>query len=126
MRKRSGVKMAVDVQRVVSFFLHGEAARTVDWKPATDIYRTSNGWLVKMELAGVKREDVNISLRGRTLLVRGRRRDCALEEGAQQLHMEIAYDLFERSVELPAELHRVTIETSLQDGMLLIRITPEG
>ena len=80
---------------------------------------------MRLELAGVRVSDLNISLRGRTLVVRGRRRDCTLEEGCQQLHMEIAYDRFERSIEMPSELERVSIETDFRDGMLLIRINRE-
>ncbi|MFL5331043.1 MAG: Hsp20/alpha crystallin family protein [Gemmataceae bacterium] len=117
--------MAVDVRRFVSLFLHGESARA-DWSPATDIYRTPSGWLVKMELAGVRAEDLNISVRGRSIVVRGRRRDRCLAEGCQQLHMEITYDRFERSIELPADLQHVSIETSIIDGMLLIAIHREA
>ena len=118
--------MPVDVRRFVSLFLQGEGQRTAEWTPPTDIYRTPTGWLVKMELAGIRAEDLQIALRGRTLIVRGRRRDdCTVEKGCQQLHMEIAYDQFERSINLPSELQRVSIETSVDNGMLLIRINRE-
>ena len=119
--------MAVDSIRFVSLFLQGtERAKEVGWQPPTDIYRTSEGWLVKLELAGVAPEDVALNLRGRTLVVRGRRRDCCMGEVCQQLHMEIAYSRFERSIQLPADLSRVSIQTTFRDGMLLIRLDREA
>lgn len=119
--------MAVDSIRFVSLFLQQAAkAREATWQPATDIYRIPDGWLVKIELAGVKLEDVGMALRGRTLIVRGRRRDCSMGLDCKQLHMEIAYAPFERSIELPADLTSVAIESEFSDGMLMIRLRREA
>jgi HSP20 family molecular chaperone IbpA len=51
------------------------------WRPAADIYHTREGWLVKLELAGVREDDIQITVSGRTLTVRGRRRDSIVTEG---------------------------------------------
>jgi len=118
--------MAQDSIRFVSFFLSPEAEREPDWRPPTDVYRTPDGLLVKFELAGVEPEDIELTYRGRTLRVRGRRRDCCLEPGCRQLHMEIAYSRFERQVELPADLDAAQIATDFRHGMLLVRVRREG
>jgi HSP20 family protein len=119
--------MAVDAMRFVSFFMQQvEAGQKTDWRPATDIYRVPGGWLVKMELAGVEPADVNLTLRGRTLVVRGRRRDCCQEADCRQLHMEISYSAFEREIELPADWNRVGLETNFRNGMLHIHLRKEA
>src|SRR5919205_684335 len=49
-------------RQVAAFFLAGEdAGREAVWRPRADVYRTPDGWLVKLELAGVRPdEDVTI------------------------------------------------------------------
>ncbi|HEX4590918.1 MAG TPA: Hsp20/alpha crystallin family protein, partial [Gemmataceae bacterium] len=122
----TGGAMARDVVRLVSLFYTAGAEQAVDWRPATDVYRVPEGWLVKFELAGVRPEDVELTARGAALRVRGRRRDLCLEPGCRQLHMEIAYSRFERQVELPGDLQKAKIDTEFRDGMLLVRIQREA
>ena len=120
--------MARDSVRFVSLFLSatGNAAETeADWRPATDVYRTPDGWLVKFELAGVEPEDIELTALGRVLRVRGRRRDCCLSEGCRQVRMEIAYNRFERQVELPENLESARIDTEFRHGMLLVSVRRE-
>jgi HSP20 family protein len=90
------------------------------WHPAADVYQTRRGWLVKLDLAGVRPEDVIVEVRGRQLRVRGTRRDCTVEEGCQYYQMEIAYSTFERTLELPCALDSANVSTDYRDGMLLI------
>jgi HSP20 family protein len=96
------------------------------WRPAADIYRTSEGWLVKLELAGVSQDDIQVSVCGRTLTVRGRRRDSLISEGGEHLLLEISYSEFERQIELPCDLERCELRTEWHDGMLLLRIRPRN
>lgn len=118
--------MAVDAKRIISLFLqNAERNRAVTWQPAADIYRLPTGWLVKLELAGVQPDDVQLILRGHTLVIAGRRRDNCLDDACRQLKMEIEYGRFEREIELPPDWHRATLETSFDQGMLLIRILRE-
>lgn len=117
--------MARDVVQFVSLFYSAEVEQTPDWRPATDVYRIPTGWLVKYELAGVAPEDIELTIRGRALRIRGRRRDCCLHPESRQLHMEIAYSRFERQVELPGDLTKAHIETEFSNGMLLVRIHRE-
>src|SRR5262249_20774510 len=95
------------------------------WRPAADIYQSRQGYLVKLDLAGVRPEDVEVSFRGSQLTVRGVRRDCTAHEGCQYYRLEIAYSRFERTLELPCRLDRARITTEYRDGMLLVQITPD-
>jgi HSP20 family protein len=117
--------MAVDAVRFVSLFLQQAEHAKPSWQPAADLYRLPTGWLVKLELAGVHPDDVQLTLHGRTLVVSGRRRDHCLEDGCRQSRMEIQYGRFEREIELPGDWTHATIETHFEHGMMLIRILRE-
>ncbi|REK09858.1 MAG: Hsp20/alpha crystallin family protein [Planctomycetota bacterium] len=93
------------------------------WKPAVDVYRTAHGWLLKYELAGVSPSDVQVLLAGRTITVRGLRRDMRIEETHESYCMEISYNQFERSLELPCEMATMHAATQYRDGMLFVRLT---
>src|SRR5438128_10525384 len=95
-----------------------ELVRHAAWHPPADVYRTADGWLVKLDLAGVRPEDIGISTRGSRLIVRGSRRDCTVQEGCRHYRMEINYSQFERGIELPCDLDRTDIRTDYRDGML--------
>lgn len=103
-----------------------EACRDSPWCPAVDVYRTRHGWLVKVDLAGVRVEDIELQRRGPRLTIRGSRRDCVHEEGCSYYRMEIAYSRFERSLELPCDLERADMGVEYHDGMLLVSIAPAG
>jgi HSP20 family protein len=115
--------MARDAFRFLPLFLPaGTVARQADWQPSADVYRTRTGWLLKFDLAGVRPEDIELHVSGRSLTVRGLRRDCLLEEGCHHYRMEIAYSRFERTVEIAGDLDSAQIRTEHRDGMLIIRI----
>ncbi len=90
--------------------------------PATDVSRTATGWLVKMELAGVRPDDVSIDIDGRTLRISGARRDYTCDEVIEHHNMEIAYQRFFRSVELQHPVDASQISLDFRDGMLLLRV----
>jgi HSP20 family protein len=96
------------------------------WQPATDIYRTARGWLLKFELAGVTRDDVAIEVNGSRLTVHGARRDLMVEECCTYYSLEIAYNRFERTIELPCDLEQAVVEYEFRNGILLVRVTTQG
>ena len=103
-----------------------ELARHAAWHPPADVYRTPDGWLIKLDLAGVRPEDVHLSVSGRHLTVKGMRRDWTVSQECRCYQMEIAYSQFERTLELPGISESVEIATSYLDGMLTVRIVTEG
>lgn len=97
------------------------------WRPAVDVYHFAQGWLVKIDLAGVLPQDVQVSLEGRRLRVSGVRRDLSIFEGLRAHSLEIAYNRFERSIELPCDLEQnVHTQFDYRDGMFLLRILTEA
>lgn len=109
-----------EIRRLLAAGLRPEPSTR--WCPAADVYRTHGGWLVKVELAGVARNDVGVATQGNTLIVRGKRRDTQLTEGGEQFRLEISYSEFERRIPLPCDLTRAHLEIELCEGMLLVRV----
>src|SRR5688572_15536313 len=108
----------VRIKRSLFFLPAAQPASEPAWQPPTDIYRTRTGWLVKFDLAGVRPEDVRLTVSDNRLTVSGVRRDCTLEEGCCHYQMEISYSHFERCITLPAALDRAKITLEPRDGML--------
>jgi HSP20 family protein len=104
----------------------GAGAETL-WRPAVDVYRTANGgWLLKFDLAGVRRDDIRVMVEGCRILVSGVRKDYLIEQGCSYYSMEIAYNRFERTVELPCDVESARWTVDYQDGILLVRLESES
>lgn len=119
--------MADDLIRL----MHGlfmPAARTLQeatWHPPADVYQTPDGWLVKFDLAGIRPEDITVSVAGPRLTIKGTRRDECRQQDYHCYRMEIAYSSFERSLDFPCNLERTQLSTEYRQGMLLICIRTE-
>lgn len=96
------------------------------WRPPADVYRTRDGWLVKLELAGVHPDELEIQVSGTQLRVSGVRRDFVIREAEHAHSMEISYNRFERAIEFPERLDPSGMETRYQDGMLLVTLRRNG
>ena len=96
------------------------------WEPSADVYRTRDGWLLKFDLAGVRPEDVTVSVSGRRVTVTGVRRDTIVEEGCSYYAMEISYNRFERSLEMPVNLSSARVTIEARNGLVLVRMVTEG
>jgi HSP20 family protein len=98
------------------------------WEPLVDIFETRDSLKVKVELAGVKPEDIQLELAadGGALTVRGCRRDEELEAAGRTVfhQMEVYMGPFERTLVLPPRLHldREAITASFRDGFLLVTV----
>lgn len=105
------------------FMLHTTLSQaTTVWQPPVDVYRTRNGWVVKLELAGVRLQDIAITVQGPQLRVEGIRRDWMVEADWHYHTLEIAYNRFERTMTLPCDLEHAQITAEYRDGMLLLRV----
>jgi HSP20 family protein len=92
------------------------------WEPAADVCQTDDGWLIKLDLAGVRPEDLSVRVVGRQLCVAGMRLDQMREAGARYYRMEISYNSFRRTIELPHDVDASRITSEFRDGMLLVRL----
>lgn len=83
---------------------------------ALDVYEDGECYVVELALPGVRPEDVEVSVLGNTLTIRGTW--PARVEGRQYLHGERASGRFERTITLPSELNRDRIEARTEHGVL--------
>src|SRR5256714_8566801 len=74
------------------------------WCPAADVYRAHDGWIVKVDLAGIKAEDVEIRISGPLLHISGSRRDRTCGEGISHYQLEITYSRFEKTIQFPRSI----------------------
>jgi HSP20 family protein len=94
------------------------------WVPAADVYELHAGWMIKIELAGVRPQDLTVTLDGDILRVVGRRRDWVAHETRGCRSLEISYERFERSFDLAGVPDGSRILTEYRDGMLLVKVLP--
>ena len=95
------------------------------WIPAADVYRTDDGWIVKVDLAGIRPGDIEITLDGRVLRISGLRRDGICGEGISHYQLEITYSRFEKTIQFPRSIDHSTIERDYRDGLLILRLREE-
>jgi len=100
--------------------VEGIAAST--WAPAVDIYETSEQIVLKADLAGLTREDVDIRVQNTTLTLRGERRFAKDVQEENYLRLERVYGPFERTFTLPATVQADGIRAALKDGVLEVSI----
>lgn len=93
------------------------------WVPTADIFARGRNIVIRVELAGVRREDVDITLSGGVLTVSGERGEELDEQEEVTFYTrERFYGAFRRSMNLPEDVNENQISASFQDGMLEITI----
>ena len=93
------------------------------WIPNTDAWSTEHGIVIKVELAGLRREDLELTMEGNTLHIRGQRSDgCREGSACKFLVMEISYGEFESVIELPDGYDLSQARAAYQNGFLRIDV----
>jgi HSP20 family protein len=92
------------------------------WVPNTDVYLTPEGVVVNVELAGMKREDLQLTVEDSRLRIRGQRPDHCRGGKCRFLIMEINYGPFECTVDLPTGYDPSCAKAVYQNGFLRIDI----
>jgi HSP20 family protein len=119
--------MANSVERYFRL-LHGESRVRPSsrvWNPAADIYRTADGWIVKVDLAGVRPDELEITVAGATLHLAGCRRDTFYGEGVSYQQLEITYSRFERTLQFPCRIEGAAVARDYRDGLLILHLRSE-
>lgn len=93
-------------------------SRTVD--PAVDVRASDTEVILVMDMPGIRQQDLEITLAGQVLTVKGSRRFDRRE--SEQVLLGRAYGTFTRTYTLPESLDQQKLEAELADGVLTIRI----
>ena len=98
------------------------ASPEVAWVPALDIHADKDRYFVSLELPGMKKEDIKISLHEGVLSVSGERKDERVFEDGETYRSERFFGKFERSVKLLASVDSTKIVASYKDGILTVEL----
>lgn len=88
------------------------------WSPALDVYEDADHVTVKVELAGMKKEDFEISLEDGALTVSGKRE--LKEENRESFRSERFFGTFTRTIALPSPVKPDEVKASYEDGILTV------
>lgn len=95
------------------------------WVPNTDVYLAEGGLVIKVELSGMKREDLELTVDGNRLRIAGVRLDGCRANKCNFILMEISYGHFENVIDLPRGYDLSLARAAYQNGFLRIDV-PEG
>jgi HSP20 family protein len=117
-----------DLQREVDsifdqFFGRGEDDETsAVWAPRTDLSETDEAFRIRLDVPGMKKEDITVNLQNNTLTVSGERSSERTEEGEKYVRVERAFGNFHRTFTLPDAVDQENVEASYEDGVLTINV----
>jgi HSP20 family protein len=92
------------------------------WVPALDVQEDKNSFVVRTELAGLKREDIEVSLHENELTVSGERKLEPKQEGVEIHRQERYYGKFQRTLALPTPVAADQIKAQYKDGVLTVTL----
>jgi HSP20 family protein len=107
-----------------SFFGERPLARAWEreWAPSLDVSETKDNFVVKAEVPGIDAKDIDISLTGDVLTIKGEKKQ-EKEEKEEDYHLiERSYGAFSRSIRLPAEVESTKIKASYKNGILRVTL----
>ena len=92
------------------------------WTPALDVYEEKDHFIVKAELPGMKKEDIEVSFYDGGLSVSGERKSETKHEDAEVYRAERFFGRFQRTVTLPTPVAVDKAKASYMDGVLTITL----
>ena len=92
------------------------------WIPNTDVYVTDDSLVIKVELAGMRREDLELTIDGQRLVISGQRHDGCRAPKCKFLVMEINYGAFEFVVEVPSAYDLSQAKAAYHNGFLRVDV----
>lgn len=96
------------------------------WHPPTDVMETDVDYIVVMDVAQVKQDDIKLTYEGGVLTVTGLRRELSLGQKRHYHKMEIDFGPFERRIKIPARIVDSQIKASYENGFLIIRLPKDS
>lgn len=99
-----------------------ESSGRANWVPNTDVYTTDSGLVVKVELAGMRSEHLEITVEGNRLRISGNRPDGCRAAKCSFLVMEINYGPFESILEVPSGYDLGQAKAAYLNGFLRIDV----
>ena len=93
-----------------------------EWAPSVDVSETAKDIVVKAEIPGMDPKDIDVSVHGDVLTLRGERKKEQEDKGENFHRIERSYGAFSRSIRLPAEVDVGKVNATYKDGVLKINL----
>ncbi|WP_339136064.1 MAG: Hsp20/alpha crystallin family protein [Candidatus Electrothrix sp. GW3-4] len=98
-----------------------ESVETGDWAPVVDILETDNEFVLKVELPGVEKDDVQVGIDNRILTIKGEKKG---DDKDKKVHRnECRYGTFIRTFTLPQDVDVDKVEAACKNGVLSLTLT---
>ena len=107
------------------FSRQGESA-IGEWMPSVDLKETDDSFIVKMEAPGVEPKDLDISLAGNRLFIRGEKKEESEKKGENFHHVERRFGTFSRAVELPSSIDEDKVSADYDKGVFTITVKKQA
>ncbi len=92
------------------------------WTPALDVYEDKDNLYVRVEVPGMKKEDIEISLHNASLSIAGERKSEESFKDAEVYRAERFFGRFQRTVTLPSPVATDKVKAHYQDGILTVML----
>lgn len=92
------------------------------WTPALDVFDEKEHLTVKVELPGLKKEDIELSLHDGVLTVSGERKNEREQKDGEAFRSERYFGRFQRSVTLPTPVDAAKVSAAYKDGILTVTL----
>lgn len=93
------------------------------WRPPVDIHETEQAILVKLELAGMREDQIDVLLYQNALVISGKREDDVDHDEELCYHeAQVRYGLFRVEIALPTPIRAEAVAASYENGFLRIRL----
>jgi HSP20 family protein len=94
------------------------------WQPAINAFRCERGVRICVDLAGVEKSEIDLTVEPRRLVMRGTRNppEPTSDRAVQLLALEIDYGPFEREIDLPVEVDIESVHAEQENGLLWITL----
>jgi HSP20 family protein len=93
-----------------------------DWTPKIEVSEKEKEYLVKAELPGIEKENINIALTDGLLTIKGEKKKEKKEKDENYHRIETSYGSFSRTLRLPDEVDNEKIDATYKNGILAVRI----
>jgi len=92
------------------------------WTPALDLYEDNDNVFVRLELPGMKKEDIGLSLHDGSLSISGERKGEEKFQNAEVYRSERFFGRFQRTITLPAPVASEKVKAHYKDGILTVTL----
>jgi HSP20 family protein len=92
------------------------------WSPVLDVLEDKDNYIVNVEVAGLKREDITVTIDDGSLVIAGERKAAILAPETNVQHTERFYGKFERVLALPTAVASDKVKADYKDGVLTITL----